>query len=577
MSKQVINLNYPADLINIGATANDRNGDPLRTAFTKINDAIDRIDSNFSELYNAATLVVSSTAPDTPIVGSLWYDTISGTLYIYYDSNWVDSNPPPAVPTDISDLTDTTNLLGSGGGISITDFGEGFSLTSANKIVTNKLYSTNLTQSTQHYRLELDTNGVVHLPDQSIINGATLKSVAGNYAGITAGPVGKDEDSWMWVDNNGAWVGTDYSTNGYTWQFQNDGNLKLPLGGDIVDSNGDSVLGTGGSSDRLTNGIHELVLNVGGAGPYITFPADDGASISIQGCDITGAGFEVNLLSAEDGVRLSANATSDRKDWLFGADGNLTLPGTGTINNPAGGTIGSIYTFNTDYMGASSANDAGAYLADTVNSQNIAIGWVVTFSDNSTKTVTAVTRVPSTYVHIEWSGSIAYTYPFTVQSADYAVTVNALELTPDGTTTWTFGTDGGLTFPDTTVQATAYTGTAATATSASTAASVGYIGMPQNSKSANYELVIGDMGKHVYVTATSTVTIPAYTSVDFPIGTTIAVVAGTGATVSIAITTDTMNLAGPGTTGTRTLAPFGMATLVKVAQSTWFISGVGLT
>jgi hypothetical protein len=85
------------------------------------------------------------------------------------------------------------------------------------------------------------------------------------------------------------------------------------------------------------------------------------------------------------------------------------------------------------------------------------------------------------------------------------------------------------------------------------------------------------MGKHVYVTATSTVTIPAYTSVDFPIGTTIAVVAGTGATVSIAITTDTMNLAGPGTTGTRTLAPFGMATLVKVAQSTWFISGVGLT
>jgi hypothetical protein len=143
--------------------------------------------------------------------------------------------------------------------------------------------------------------------------------------------------------------------------------------------------------------------------------------------------------------------------------------------------------------------------------------------------------------------------------------------------TWTFNTNGSLTFPDTTVQTTAYTGTAATATSTSTAASVGYIGMPQNSKSANYELVIGDMGKHVYVTATSTVTVPAYTSVNFPIGTTIAVVAGTGATVTIDITTDTMNLAGTGTTGTRTLAAFGMATLVKVAESTWFISGVGLT
>jgi hypothetical protein len=120
-------------------------------------------------------------------------------------------------------------------------------------------------------------------------------------------------------------------------------------------------------------------------------------------------------------------------------------------------------------------------------------------------------------------------------------------------------------------------GTAPTATSTSTAESIGYLGMPQNSKSADYELVIGDMGKHVYVTATSTITVPAYTSVDFPIGTTIAIVAGTGATVSIAITTDTMYLAGAGTTGTRTLAAFGMATLVKVAQSTWFISGVGLT
>jgi hypothetical protein len=121
------------------------------------------------------------------------------------------------------------------------------------------------------------------------------------------------------------------------------------------------------------------------------------------------------------------------------------------------------------------------------------------------------------------------------------------------------------------------TATAATATTTSTASSVGYLGMPQNSKATSYQLIIGDMGKHVYVTATSTVTIPAYTSVDFPIGTTIIVVAGTGATVSIAITTDTMNLAGAGTTGTRTLAPFGMATLVKVAQSTWLISGVGLT
>ena len=111
--------------------------------------------------------------------------------------------------------------------------GEGFTADVNSKITTNKLYSTNLTQPNQHYRLTLDTNGVVHLPDESIINGATLKSVAGNYAGITAGPVGRDEDSWVYVDNDGAWIATKYSTTAHTWKFDNNGKLTLPTNGTI--------------------------------------------------------------------------------------------------------------------------------------------------------------------------------------------------------------------------------------------------------------------------------------------------------------------------------------------------------
>ena len=120
-------------------------------------------------------------------------------------------------------------------------------------------------------------------------------------------------------------------------------------------------------------------------------------------------------------------------------------------------------------------------------------------------------------------------------------------------------------------------GNASAATLTSAANGVGYMGMPQNSQSANYQLVISDAGKHIYVTATSTVTIPASGTVNYPIGTTIAFVAGASATVTIAITTDTMYLAGTGTTGSRTLAAYGMATAVKVASTTWFISGTGLT
>ena len=73
--------------INLGSGANSGNGDPLRTAFTKVN-------ANFTELYAASVgITVSNTAPSLPSAGDLWYDTVSGRIYIYYDSNWVDSNP----------------------------------------------------------------------------------------------------------------------------------------------------------------------------------------------------------------------------------------------------------------------------------------------------------------------------------------------------------------------------------------------------------------------------------------------------------------------------------------------------
>jgi hypothetical protein len=118
---------------------------------------------------------------------------------------------------------------------------------------------------------------------------------------------------------------------------------------------------------------------------------------------------------------------------------------------------------------------------------------------------------------------------------------------------------------------------AATATTSSTASSLGYLGMPQQSKSSTYTTVIGDAGKHIYVTATATITIDSNANVAYPIGTSIAFIAAAGATVTIAITTDTMYLGGTGTTGSRTLAAYGMATAVKVTATSWFINGTGLT
>jgi hypothetical protein len=111
---------------------------------------------------------------------------------------------------------------------------------------------------------------------------------------------------------------------------------------------------------------------------------------------------------------------------------------------------------------------------------------------------------------------------------------------------------------------------------------VGFRNIPQNSQSAAYTLVLADSGKHILHptadTTARTFTIPANSSVAFPIGTAITFINQNGAgVVTIAITTDTMRLSPAGTTGSRTLAANGSATCIKITATEWLISGSGLT
>jgi len=106
--------------------------------------------------------------------------------------------------------------------------------------------------------------------------------------------------------------------------------------------------------------------------------------------------------------------------------------------------------------------------------------------------------------------------------------------------------------------------------------------LQQNSKSAAYTLVLADAGKHILHPAADTTartwTIPANSSVAYVVGTAITFVnQNAGGVITIAITTDTMRLAGAGTTGSRTLAANGVATALKITSTDWIISGTGLT
>ena len=110
---------------------------------------------------------------------------------------------------------------------------------------------------------------------------------------------------------------------------------------------------------------------------------------------------------------------------------------------------------------------------------------------------------------------------------------------------------------------------------------VGFKNIPQNSQSAAYTLVLADAGKHIFHPVgdnnARTFTIPANSSVAYPIGTAITFINMAVANVTIAITTDTLTLSPAGTAGSRTLATNGSATCIKITSTQWLISGSGLT
>jgi len=173
-----------------------------------------------------------------------------------------------------------------------------------------------------------------------------------------------------------------------------------------------------------------------------------------------------------------------------------------------------------------------------------------------------------------------------------------LTLTLSGTTSLTFPTSGTVTAlgnsstgSGSVVLATSPTlvtpalGTPSSGTLSNTTVDgtngVGYINIPINSQSTAYTTVASDAGKIIFHPSTDanarTFTIPANSSVAYPIGTAISFINMTSNVVSIAITTDTMYLSSAGTTGTRSLAQYGTATAVKMTSTTWIISGSGLT
>jgi hypothetical protein len=243
-------------------------------------------------------------------------------------------------------------------------------------------------------------------------------------------------------------------------------------------------------------------------------------------------------------------------------------------------------SFDDRYLGAKSTdpsvdNDGNALLTG-------AIYW---------NTASSVMKVWSGTAWVSYNPAISYlltaggtmTGAITFASGQFGTNVNTFLSTPSSANLAAALTDetgsGAAVFATSPTLVTPVLGTPSSGTLSSCTVDgtngVGYINIPQNSQSAAYTLVAADAGKHIFHPSTDanarTFTIPANGSVAYPIGTAISFVNMTSQVVSIAITTDTMYLAGTGTTGTRSLAQYGTATALKMTSTTWIISGAGLT
>jgi hypothetical protein len=371
--------------------------------------------------------------------------------------------------TGISFTYDTeTNSLSatvSGSGGSVSDFGDGFSLDNANKIVTRKLYSTNPNDSNIHYRLELTTGGTIKLPDSSEIIGSTLKGIYGtgdlNYTGITIGPnSGNSENTWMYVDAYNAYIATDYGDTQKTWKFDDSGNLTLPFGGVIKNNNGTNILDGLGAGTSGTN-----IGNFSFASDIITFPNNNG---QIGQLALPYTGLEFRTGSGADWIGISYGEINDNNtsyfyfdkdgsdyttanhrahlqiknpahdghvEWLFDSDGVLTFPSGNMTMGDLNGSEGIQGSANTP-IGVLSHGPSGA----------ASLQWV-----DNLQTPTAVSGV-------------VVNSPFANTGSVQIVTGTFDPMNPTAEHSWTFGNDGKLSLPsdikfsDDTVQTTAWTG-----------------------------------------------------------------------------------------------------------------------
>ena len=368
-------------------------------------------------------------------------------------------------------------------------------------------------------------------------------------------------------------------------------NLRLNLTGSGVPGSGYYLyLGSGANIEKpyiVYNGTDGPIkvrnyTGVVGTGATVTVPSGVSMWIYNTGTDIVDAVSYISSLTLGTPLPLTqggtgANSATDARTNLVAAKSGansditsltgLTTPlaiaygGTGAnsaslartnISAAASGANTDITSLNPAGGLQVGSPTGGAQGAGTVNATGLFInGVAVGASSGSVTSVNATTSIGG----LSFSGG-----PIT--------TSGTLTLALSSASSFRSAVSAAASGANTDITSLAQSTTINTSSGTASASTLGYRGLPQSS---NTTLALTDAGGHVYVS--STITIPANGSVAFPVGATIVLINSGSGTVTININTDTLRQAGTSNTGSRTLAAYGMATIVKTATTTWYISG----
>lgn len=373
---------------------------------------------------------------------------------------------------------------------------------------------------------------------------------------------------------------------GWFVQIRNGGQGDLtidPSGTELINAASTLRLQPGDSAVIVSDGVQWYTIGLGQQAVF----AFDYTTIAVTGGTYTLAGSELNRIAYKFTGTLASNVNivvpaTVQQYWVNNATtGAFTLgvkTASGTATLVTQGATAILYCDGTEIISATTSAAFAGVLpvtqggtgATTASGARTNLGATGIGSALFTAATAASARstisAAASGANSDITSLTGLTTPLSVAQGGTGATTAGSALTNLGAAASGANTDITALDQDVTITA---TGTIAAGT-------LGYRGLPQNSQTGAYTLALSDAGKHISIT-TGGVVIPANSSVAFPVGTAIALYNDSGSNQTISITTDTLRLAGTTSTTSRTLAQYGLATCVKVASTTWVISGAGLS